>query len=296
MSHPPSPGGSSTKAVTAANQQPAAAPVHPYVVVALVMLGNCLGPLYSSTANVVIPNLVAAFGSDVDTMEWAITGYMLGYSISMPVAGWLADTFGRRRIYLLGLALFTASSVLVAFAFDPFSLIGFRILQAIGGGLISPTGMALVTDVIPEKQRGAALGLWGMGMMLAPAFGPWLSGTIIDVFDDWRLVFLLGLPIGIAALVLSYRYLPADRPRLTRRARFDVAGFSALTTALAAFLIPRSQGNRVGWDDLAHRRLVRPLGLRARGVHCDRASARPRRCSISRSSAGAPSQRRPFCA
>ena len=151
------------KALTAVNSERPAAPVHPYVVVGLVMLGNFLGPLYSSTANVVVPNLVAAFGSDVDTMEWAITGYMLGYAISMPVAGWLADTFGRRRIYLVGLALFTASSVLVAFAFDPLSLIGFRILQAIGGGLISPTGMALITDVIPEKQRGQALGCgaWG---------------------------------------------------------------------------------------------------------------------------------------
>ena len=86
-------------------------------------------------------------------------------------------------------------------------------------------------------------------MMLGPAFGPWISGSIIDVFDDWRLVFLLGLPIGIAALVLSSRHLPADRPRSARRARFDVAGFSALTTSLAAFLIPLSQGNRVGWDD-----------------------------------------------
>ena len=81
----------------------APAAVNPWLLVGVVMVGNFLGPLYSSVANIVLPNLVATFGSDVDTMEWVITGYMLGYSIAMPIAGWLADTFGRRRIYLIGL-------------------------------------------------------------------------------------------------------------------------------------------------------------------------------------------------
>src|SRR5271155_5066708 len=83
----------------------------PVLIVAIVMLGNFLGPLYSSTANVIIPNLVASFASDIDTMEWVVTGYMLGYSITLPVAGWLADTFGRKRIFLIGLIVFTVASV-----------------------------------------------------------------------------------------------------------------------------------------------------------------------------------------
>jgi DHA2 family multidrug resistance protein len=230
--------------------QPALNPAvpNPWLLVGVVMVGNFLGPLYSSVANVVLPNLVASFGSDIDTMEWVITGYMLGYSIAMPLAGWMADTYGRRRMYLIGLGLFTLASVLTAFAWDPSSLIAFRILQAIGGGIVSPTSMALIVDVVPAQQRGRALGVWGLGMMLAPTFGPTVSGWIVDNLDDWRLIFLLGIPFGVAGLLLAYAKLPQDDKRISR-APFDAWGFGLLTTALASFLIPLTQGNRLGWDD-----------------------------------------------
>ncbi len=227
-----------------------AAAVSPAAILGVVMLGNFLGPLYSSTANVIIPNLIASFGSDVDTMEWVVTGYMLGYSITMPLAGWLADSFGRRRMFLLGLIIFTGFSVAASMAWNTSSLIAFRILQAVGGGIVSPTGMAIVTDVIPQKDRGKAFGLWGMGMMLAPAFGPWISGLILDNMDDWRPIFLLGVPFGIAGFLAAMRYLPRseDKPH-EHSPSFDLPGFSLLSSSLTAFLIPLTQGNRVGWDD-----------------------------------------------
>ncbi|MGZ3497761.1 MAG: DHA2 family efflux MFS transporter permease subunit [Vulcanimicrobiaceae bacterium] len=231
-----------------------AAAASPAAIMLVVMLGNFLGPLYSSTANVIIPNLIASFGSDVDTMEWVVTGYMLGYSVSMPLAGWLADTFGRRRMFLIGLSIFTVFSILASLSWDATSLIAFRILQAVGGGIVSPTGMAIITDVIPPSQRGKAFGLWGMGMMLAPAFGPWISGMIVDNLDDWRPIFLLGVPIGIAGLIAAFMILPRseDSPHGTRT-KFDIIGFSSLAGALACFLIPLTQGNRAGWDDWAIR-------------------------------------------
>lgn len=231
-----------------------AAAVSPAAILGVVMLGNFLGPLYSSTANVIIPNLIASFGSDVDTMEWVVTGYMLGYSITMPLAGWLADALGRRRMFLIGLCIFTAFSIAASFAWDTSSLIAFRIMQAVGGGIVSPTGMAIVTDVIPPKSRGKAFGLWGMGMMLAPAFGPWISGMIVDNMDDWRPVFLLGVPVGIAGLLAAMRYLPKDEDKPHgHAAAFDLPGFALLSSSLTAFLIPLTQGNRVGWDDTAIR-------------------------------------------
>ena len=230
----------------------AAAAVSPAAILGVVMLGNFLGPLYSSTANVIIPNLIASFGSDVDTMEWVVTGYMLGYSVTMPLAGWLADTYGRRRMFLLGLTVFVTFSILASMAWSTSSLIAFRIMQAVGGGILSPTGMAIVTDVIPPKQRGKAFGLWGMGMMLAPAFGPWISGIIVDNLDDWRPIFLLGVPIGIAGFIAALKYLPKseDKPHEKQAdAPFDLFGFATLAGALTAFLVPLTQGNRVGWDD-----------------------------------------------
>lgn len=222
----------------------------PIAIVLVVMLGNFLGPLYSSTANVIIPNLVASFGSDVDTMEWVVTGFMLGYAITMPLAGWLADTMGRKRIFLIGLALFSVSSICTSLSWSAGALITFRILQAVGGGLISPTGMAIVTDVIPPAQRGKALGLWGMGMMLAPSFGPWISGLIVDNLEDWRLVFWLGVPIGIVAFIAAMRVLPASGDRPRHDPPFDCTGFASLSAALTLFLIPLTQGNRLGWDDV----------------------------------------------
>jgi EmrB/QacA subfamily drug resistance transporter len=226
-----------------------AAPISPVAVVAIVMLGNFLGPLYSSTANVIIPNLIASFASDVDTMEWVVTGYMLGYSITLPLAGWLADTFGRKRIFLTGLALFTAASVFTSLSWDTASLIAFRIAQAVGGGLVSPTGLAIITDVVPPARRGQALGFWGMGMMLAPSFGPWLSGLIVENLDDWRPVFLLGVPLGIAAFFAALRFLPAGEDERREDPAFDYVGFATLSASLLLFLIPLTQGNRLGWDD-----------------------------------------------
>jgi DHA2 family multidrug resistance protein len=222
---------------------------NPWVIIGAVMVGYFLGPLYSSVANVALPNLVAAFGSDIDTMQWVVTGYMLGYSVTMPVAGWLADAFGRRRIFMLGVALFTVSSVMCALAWDAPSLILFRILQAVGGGLISPTAMAIITDVVPTSQRGRALGVWGLGMMLAPAFGPVISGWIIDNLDDWRLIFSIGVPIGVAGCILAFVFVPRDEDRTSEQPPFDTAGALLLSTSLAALLIPLSQGDRLGWDD-----------------------------------------------
>jgi EmrB/QacA subfamily drug resistance transporter len=240
--------------VNAPTTAAAAAALSPAAVLGIVMLGNFLGPLYSSTANVIIPNLIASFGSDVDTMEWVVTGYMLGYSITMPLAGWLADTLGRRRMFLIGLCIFTGFSIAASMAWSTSSLIAFRILQAVGGGIISPTGMAIVTDVIPPKDRGKAFGLWGMGMMLAPAFGPWISGLIVDNMDDWRPIFLLGVPFGVAGLLAAMHYLPKseDRPH-QEPGKFDLPGFALLSSSLTAFLIPLTQGNRVGWDDTSIR-------------------------------------------
>jgi EmrB/QacA subfamily drug resistance transporter len=232
------------------NPLPAAAiAASPVAVVLVVMLGNFLGPLYSSTANVILPNLVAAFGSDVDTMEWVVTGYMLGYSITMPLAGWLADTYGRKRMFVIGLAMFTGFSICASLAWNAPTLIAFRILQAVGGGIVSPTGMAIITDVIPPQQRGRALGMWGMGMMLAPAFGPWISGLLVDHFDNWRLIFWLGVPFGIVGLISALRILPSSEDAPHKDPAFDYLGFALLSSALTLFLIPLTQGNRVGWDD-----------------------------------------------
>lgn len=218
---------------------------NPWVLLGVVMVGNFLGPLNSSIATVALPNLMASFGADLGTISWVITGYMLGYAVSMPTAGWLADTFGRKRMYMTGLVIFTVASILASLAWDPISLIAFRILQAVGGGFLSATSMAVIVQFFPVNALGRALGVWGLGMVLAPALGPWVGGYLIDLVD-WRLIFLIGMPFGIAGLILSYFLLPEDTERTHRR--FDVVGFISLTASLSLFLYALSQGNTEGWD------------------------------------------------
>jgi DHA2 family multidrug resistance protein len=218
---------------------------NPWLLLGVVMVGNFLGPLNSSIATVALPNLVASFGSDLETMSWVITGYMLGYAVSMPTAGWLADTFGRKRMYLCGLIVFSAASILAAFAWSPVALIAFRMLQAVGGGFLSATSMAIIMQAFPVHMLGRALGVWGLGMILAPALGPYVGGYLIDLVD-WRLIFLMGLPFGIAGLVLGYLLLPDDTVRQPRP--FDGFGFACLTLSLLLFLYALSQGNTDGWD------------------------------------------------
>jgi EmrB/QacA subfamily drug resistance transporter len=233
----------------AAQVRAARAARSPWLIIAVVMLGNFVGPLYTSVANVALPNLVAAFGSDVDTMQWVVSGYMLGYAITMPVAGWLADTYGRRRMFLTGIIMFSTFSILTACAWDTYSLNAFRNLQAVGGGILSPTSMAIITDIIPPAQRGRALGIWGLGMMMAPAFGPWISGLILDGSDDWRLIFLVGVPVGIAGLIMAYIFIPAGEDRTMARRPFDLPGAALLSSSLAMLLVPLTQVDRLGWDD-----------------------------------------------
>lgn len=218
---------------------------NPWILLGVVMVGNFLGPLNSSIATVALPNLMSTFGADLGTISWVITGYMLGYAVSMPTAGWLADTFGRKRMYMAGLVIFTVASILASLAWNPVSLIGFRILQAVGGGFLSATSMAVIVQFFPVNQLGRALGVWGLGMVLAPALGPYVGGYLIDLVD-WRFIFLIGMPFGVAGLILSYFLLPDDTERIHRR--FDVVGFLSLTASLLMFLYALSQGNTSGWD------------------------------------------------
>ena len=184
----------------------------------------------------------------------------------MPTAGWLADTFGRKRTYMNGLVIFTVASILASLSWNPASLIAFRILQAIGGGFLSATSMAVIVEYFPTNALGRALGVWGLGMVLAPALGPYVGGYLIDLVD-WRLIFLMGVPFGVAGLILSYALLPDDTDRRYRS--FDFAGFALLTASLVLFLYALSEGNTLGWIRgdrlfLQRRRVLR--GVRSMGA------------------------------
>src|ERR1700730_14566558 len=136
--------------------------------------------LDSTIVNVALPGLVKTFGSTLSTMQWTITGYTLALSAVIPLAGWMTDRFGAKRIFLITIAFFTLGSLLCSMAQTPEQLIIFRIIQGIGGGMVAPIGMAMIFRLAPPGKMGAVMGVLGIPMILAPAFGPMLSGWLIE--------------------------------------------------------------------------------------------------------------------
>ncbi|WP_342552592.1 DHA2 family efflux MFS transporter permease subunit [Paenibacillus sp. FSL R7-0652] len=178
-----------------------------------IIVGMIMVILDSTVVNVAIPNLVQYFETDLKTIQWTVTGYTLALSAVIPLAGWLTDRFGAKRVFLFTIAMFTLGSVLCSIAQSPEQLILFRVIQGLGGGMVAPIGMAMVFRLAPPERRGSIMGMLGIPMLLAPALGPVLSGWFIESVS-WHWIFLINLPIGIAAFILCIRFLPdTDRGR-----------------------------------------------------------------------------------
>jgi DHA2 family multidrug resistance protein len=215
-----------------------------WTVMGIVMIGTFMSILDSSIVNVAVPHIMAGFGVNLDEAKWIITGYMLGYAVLMPITGWTREVAGLKRTFVWALAVFTAGSALCGVAWSNDSLIVARIIQAIGGGAIMPTGMTLITEVFEPQERGMAMGGWGMGAIIAPAIGPTLGGYMVDGLG-WRSIFYVNLPVGIVAVILAQRLL-VEGP--TRKMPFDFVGFGFLSAFLISTLLAVSEGQSRGWE------------------------------------------------
>ncbi len=221
-------------------------PSYRWMVLGVVMVGTVMSALDASIVNVALPNIMASFGANVDQIEWVVTGYMLGFSTFMPLTAWLRDRVGYRTLYMSSLAVFTVGSVLCGLAPNLSMLVVARVIQAFGGGAITPTGMALIAEVFPPKERGRALGYWGVGVILGPALGPTLGGYLTEIFG-WRSIFNINLPIGLIALVASARVLRPEGTGASKARPFDLPGFVLLSSFLVTALLALSNGNHEGW-------------------------------------------------
>ncbi len=217
-----------------------------WVVMAIVSIATMMATLDSSIVNVSIPAIMADFGVGIDDIEWTMTGYMLAFATLMPLTGWLRDRIGYRNIFIASLFIFTLGSVLCGFAWNLQSLIGARVIQAFGGGALMPTGMAMITEVFPQKERGKAMGIWGIGIIAGPAIGPTLGGYLTNYFG-WRSIFLVNLPVGIIAFMAAYEMLMKDKPHKIVKRPFDFWGFSFLLVFLVTILLGMSKGQKEGW-------------------------------------------------
>jgi len=215
-------------------------------VLLVVMLGTLMAALDSSIVNVSIPAIMADFGSGVDDIEWVVTGYMLAFAVFMPLTTYFREHIGHRLLYTGSLVVFVVGSVLCGLAWNLPSLIAARVIQAVGGGAITPTGMAMISEVFSPAERGRAMGYWGVGVIAGPALGPTIGGFLTHAFG-WRSIFLVNLPIGIIGTFLALRVLRKDLPEKNQAPPFDVAGFITLGFFLVSFLLGLSEGETKGW-------------------------------------------------
>lgn len=194
--------------------------------------------------NVALPALADEFGVGTDEIEWVVVGYLLSLAVFMPASGWIANRFGAKRTFLAALGLFTAASALCGMAGSLGQLVGFRVLQGVGGGLIVPVGTAMLFRAFPPADRARAARILVAPTALAPATGPVLGGVLVDHLS-WHWIFLVNVPLGIAAVVFGWAFL--DEHRAEEPGRFDVPGFVLSGAGLALVLYALDQGASNGW-------------------------------------------------
>jgi NTE family protein len=205
--------------------------------------------LDTTIVNIAFPDISASFaGSGRDALSWVLDGYFVVIAALLVPAGGLADRFGHRRIFLLGVASFTAASLLCAAAPSLGLLIAFRVVQGIGAAMIAPSSLAIVLDSFPAEKRAAGVGLWGAAAAAAAAVGPTLGGALVEA-ADWRLVFLVNLPLGAAILLAGRSRLPL--PKIVDSRLPDLPGAAMLALGLAAITLGIVEGNDWGWTSAA---------------------------------------------
>jgi EmrB/QacA subfamily drug resistance transporter len=231
-------------AATANSHQPEALDRQTWIVAGVVMLGAIMSILDTTVVNVAIDQLAVAFHSSLTEIQWVITGYTLALAAVIPVTGWAADRFGTKRIYLTSLVLFTLGSILSGLAWSAGTLIFFRVLQGIGGGMIMPSVMTIMTKKAGPHRMGRVMGVLGVPMLIAPIMGPILGGWLVDD-ASWRWIFFINVPIGIVAFVLGKIVLDRDQPQPAHK--LDWVGMLLLSPGLAVFIYGLAESSTYGF-------------------------------------------------
>jgi EmrB/QacA subfamily drug resistance transporter len=204
-----------------------------------------MSTLDTSIVNVAIPTMQKEFGASTESIQWVSTAYTLCLGVIVPTSAWLGERLGLKRIYLISLLAFSGFSALCGLAGDLNSLIAFRILQAVPGGVIPVTCLAVLYRIVPTEKLGAAMGAYGLGIVVAPGVGPILGGYLVE-YVSWRSIFYINVPIGIVGVIAAIVVLPPFSS-ISGRRKFDLPGFTCIAAALFSLLLALSEGQDWGW-------------------------------------------------
>jgi len=217
---------------------------HRGIITVCAMVGTLMQALDSTIANVALPYMQGSLSTTYDEITWVLTSYVIAAAIMTAPSGWLANRFGRKNLFLVSVAGFTVTSMLCGIASSIEQMVLFRLLQGLFGAALVPLSQATMLDIYPPERRGAAMALWGMGVMVGPIVGPTLGGYLTQYYN-WRYVFFINLPFGILALLGLAFFMP--RSGRQTELRFDWTGFLALSLALGAFQMMLDRGELKDW-------------------------------------------------
>ncbi len=220
--------------------------INPWIIAIAVMLGTFMEVLDTTVVNVSLPHMAGDLSVSTDEATWVLTSYLVANAIILPMTGWLANYFGRKRLLLLSVAGFTISSFFCGIAPNLAVLILFRVIQGATGGGLQPLSQAILLEAFPPRERGKAMAFWALGIVVAPMLGPVLGGWITDSYS-WRWLFYINLPIGILATIMVRAFI-FDPPYITRKsAEVDYYGIGLLAVGIGALQILLDKGQEDDW-------------------------------------------------
>ncbi len=218
-----------------------------WIVLSLVVVSSFMAILDVNIVTVGLPKMMSHFGINVTDVEWVMIAYTIAYSIVILPMAYFKRKYGIKYPFIVSLAIFVIGSALSGLAPSYTDLIIFRILQAIGGAGLTPTGLILLAEVFPPNERGEAMGIWSIGAMVAPAIGPTLGGYLVD-YVNWRWIFYVNVPIGIISILWAAMILPYDIPVKKYLKKFDILGFLFMALFMGSLLYALNEGQTFGWN------------------------------------------------
>jgi EmrB/QacA subfamily drug resistance transporter len=227
---------------------PAVGSTHRWRALLVLLIAAAMDLLDGTVVNVAVPSIQQSVGASVAQLQWTIAGYMLAFGLGLITGGRLGDLFGRRRMFLTGVASFTIASLLAGLAPNPEILIAMRVLQGLSAAVMVPQILAIVHTIFPAEERPHASGVYGAVTGLAAVVGPILAGVLLrfDAFGlGWRAIFLINVPVGVIAFILAARSI--GESRVEGAARLDIGGVALLTASLLGLLLPLIEGQELGW-------------------------------------------------
>src|SRR3984893_17545819 len=225
----------------------AQARTNPWLVLVVLCTGFFMILLDTTIVNVAIPAMSAGLNTTLDQILWVLNAYILVYAVLPITAGRLGDLYGQRNLFAIGLVVFTVASALCGLSQNAGELIAARVLQGIGGAILTPQTLSIITTLFPPERRGAAFGVWGGVAGLATIAGPTVGGAIVT-YISWQWIFFVNVPIGIAALVATFAIIPDVRPG--RRHGWDILGLILATAGLFAIVFGLIEGQRYNWGEI----------------------------------------------